>query len=173
MDVPDWFWQGVVTNLFVDGLGMAAWLAWKYQGKLTEVYNHMLVLLAEILNSVALLYRHEELTPETDYSTELDELREVLRSLTKIDPFASIRQSIKDMLNVPVPRLQYVPYRFRCVPMKVSHQPMRLRYRPMKVGYANGLPRIVPAGVDLEPPGFKVTPPSFDFSPGGLRPVQG
>jgi hypothetical protein len=173
MDIPDWLWQNEVSDFFTEGLMLAAWLAWKYRGRLNEVYRYMLVLLGEILASVTLAHHQGELAPTTDNSAELEELREVLRNLTqKIDPFAPIRKSIKDGLKAPIPTAQYIPHKVRYVPPRVSHQPMQIRYRSPKIGFANGLPHVVPAGVDYEPPRFKVTPPSLEFVPGGVRLVM-
>lgn len=132
-------------------------------------------LLSEVLDSATLPYEHAELVPQPDHSAELEELREVARSVTPqiVDSFAPLRNIIKDSLKVPVPRLQYVPYSVRYKPLSVSYQPMRMRYRPMKIRFENGLPQIVPAGVDYEPPRFKVMPPSLELVPGGFRLVQG
>jgi hypothetical protein len=42
MEVPDWFWQGVVTNLVVDAFGLAVWLAWKNRDALSPQTTHEL-----------------------------------------------------------------------------------------------------------------------------------
>ncbi len=36
MDVPAWFWQGIITGLVVDALIFAVWLAWKYRETLSN-----------------------------------------------------------------------------------------------------------------------------------------
>ena len=38
MNVPDWFWQGVVVNILTDALGLAIWLAWKHREKVILRY---------------------------------------------------------------------------------------------------------------------------------------
>ena len=36
MDIPDWFWQGVVTNIVADAFGLAVWLAYRNREHLRD-----------------------------------------------------------------------------------------------------------------------------------------
>jgi hypothetical protein len=109
---------------------------------LSEASEH----LSEVLDSVTLPYEHAELVPQSDHSAELGELREALLNRTlAVDFYASVRNTLRnsviDLLKVPIPRVQYVPH--------------RVRYRPMRTQVRHGFPHIVG--------------PSFYFVPGGIR----
>lgn len=190
---PDWLFRWLATKAMELGI---SWF-WKKYGKdwyisanreLLKLAVWYWIMRAEILDSMAQSSGEQELVPAADHDAELEELPEALRRfvprrsfafginsnlIPKIDPFANIRNIIKDSLKVRIPRLRYVPYSFRYVPPKVSYRPLSMRYKPMGISFVNGFPQFVPARIDYEPPRFEVKPASFDFSPGGFRLTTG
>ena len=142
MDVPDWFWQGVTTNLVVDSMGLAAWLAWKYRADILALLEEALRVAAEQADAVARYGKAE------------------LESSEALEALEAARAIARDVLTIPA--WKYEPMKVRWIPPKYTYEPMRLRYVPMRWTVRNGIPHI------LSMPTFTTVPARWNVKPGHL-----